>query len=331
MSAAGKTDTRRILVVRLGAMGDVLHALPAVTSLKHSHPGSRLTWAIEPKWAPLIEQNPFVDRVVLVRRGSFSALSSSYRDLRAERYDIAVDFQGLIKSALVASAARAERIFGFSTDLLRERLAGVFYSDKTPSGAAHVVDRNLDLAAAAGASTRLRVFPVPEGRPEGNLPEGDFVLASPLGGWPAKQWPRAHYRVLAERLRGELGLPLVVNLPPGADWSEPPAVPHVSALPGLIHATRRAAAIVGIDSGPMHLAAALSKPGVAIFGPTDPARNGPYGGSFQVLRAPGAETTYKRDASGDSIQRVSPGQVFEALRAILAEGRAPGRPANCCV
>ncbi len=331
MSAAGKSDLTRILVVRLGAMGDILHTLPAVASLKHSHPASRLTWAVETKWAPLLEGNPFVDRVVLINRESPASLYSSYRELRAESYDFAVDFQGLIKSALVATAARPDRIFGFDNSLLRERWAGLFYSSKTSTAAAHVVDRQLDLAAAAGGSSMLRVFPLPEGHAEGVLPEGDFVLASPLAGWGAKQWPRAHYRALAERLRAELGLPLIVNLPPGVDWNEPPSAPHVSSLAGLIHATRRAAAVIGVDSGPLHLAAALGKPGVAIFGPTDPARNGPYGGSFQVLRASGAETTYKRQATGESMARITPDQVFETLRAILSERpNASGRPANCC-
>jgi len=121
------------------------------------------------------------------------------------------------------------------------------------------------------------------------------------------------------RLRGELGIPLVLDGPPGADFSAAEAaIPHRSTLPELIYATRRAAAVVGVDSGPLHLAAALGKPGVAIFGPTDPARNGPYGGSLRILRTPVAETTYKRGAEIDpSMQSISPGDVFDALRAIL--------------
>jgi len=303
MFTADKPEIVRILVVRLGAMGDILHALPAVASLKTGHPGSRLTWVVEAKWAPLIEGNPFVDRVVLLRRQSAAALLESWRDLRSERYQMAVDFQGLLKSALVAAAARPERIFGFGYPLLRERAAGLFYSRKILTQAAHVVDRNLDLAAAAGATTALRVFSLPPGRPEGELPPGAFVLASPLAGWRSKQWPAEHYRALAARLRAELGMPLVVDLPLGnADWLRQAgmagdAVAHVSGLAGLIDATRRAAAVVGVDSGPLHLAAALEKPGVAIFGPTDPARNGPYGGTLRVLRAEGAVTTYKRNST----------------------------------
>jgi heptosyltransferase-1 len=318
MFTAANPASARILVVRLGAMGDIIHALPAVASLKHSFPGSRLTWVVEPKWAPLLEDNPFIDRLVLLRRDTLAGMVESWRSLRAERYDFAVDFQGLIKSALAASAARTDRIFGFHRTQLRERAAALFYSHKMLSRAAHVVDKNLDLAAAAGAATLLRTFPLPAGRPEGALPPGDFVLASPLAGWRAKQWPIEHYQALAARLQAELGIPLVLNGPPGSDLQ------HCSGLPGLIHATRRAAAVVGVDSGPLHLAAALGKSGVAIYGPTDPARNGPYGDSLQVLRSPAAVVTYKRGASIDETMcAISPDHVFDALKGMLGERRSP--------
>jgi heptosyltransferase-1 len=284
-------------------MGDILHALPAVASLKASHPAARITWAIEPRWAPLLEGNPYLDRLVMVRRGSLASLRETWRELRSERYHCAVDFQGLLKSALVAKAARPGRLFGFDRTQVREPAATLFYSDTVHSSASHRADQCLDLAA------------------EGELPAGDFVLASPVAGWRGKQWPLEFYGALAERLRRELGLPLVWNVP---STGKVPVVEgvgiHVSSLEGLIWATRRATAIVGVDSGPMHLAAALGKPGVAIFGPTDPARNGPYqaNAGLRVLRDAGAVTTYKRgDTIDDSMRRISPGQVFETLREAL--------------
>ena len=310
----GKPGNGHILVVRLGALGDIVHTLPAVASLKHSYPGWRLSWAVEPKWIPLLEDNPFIDRLVPIRRDSLSAVLASRRELRSERYEIAVDFQGLLKSALVASMSHPGRIFGFHQSQTRERVAGLFYSDKTLSPSVHVVDRNLDLAAAAGAASAVKVFPLPAGRPEGDLPAGDFILASPLAGWGSKQWPIEHYGVLAGRIRRELGIPLVLNGPPGSGLA------HISGLPGLIDATRRAAAVIGVDSGPMHIAAALGKPGVAIFGPTDPARNGPYGESVRILRSAEATTTYKR--GGDiaaSMRSISPDIVFEALKTVLGK------------
>jgi lipopolysaccharide heptosyltransferase I len=306
----------RILVVRMGSMGDVIAALPAVASLKHSLPRSRITWAIEPRWSVLLEGNPYVDSTILVDRHTMAGVRSAWRALRSERFDLAVDFQGLIKSALVASVARPERIIGFAAGFARESAATWFYSNKVAIRSEHAVDRNLELAAAAGASSILRTFPLPAGAPEGALPEGDFVLASPLAGWGAKQWPLENYAALAQKLRDDCGVPLVLNAPHLMDLAG--VQTHVSGIAGLIWATRKATAVVGVDSGPMHLAAALGKPGVAIFGPTDPARNGPYGGSFRVLRSPSAVTTYRRTQDPDASMRdISPDQVLTALEAIL--------------
>ncbi|MBI2680809.1 MAG: glycosyltransferase family 9 protein [Candidatus Solibacter usitatus] len=320
----------RILAVRLGAMGDILHALPAVASLKSSFPGSRVTWLVEPKWAALLEGNPFVDRVLLFHRGSLQEWMRNWRMLRAERFDLAVDFQGLMKSAIAASVSHADRLFGFRSAELRERPAAWFYSNRVASRLPHVVEKNLELAAAAGASSLLRAFAVPAGRAEGALPESAFVLASPLAGWPSKQWPLEYYGQIGRRLDRELGAPLVLNVPPGMERSASGIDGtrlHVSSLAGLIDATRRAAAVIGVDSGPLHLAAALSKPGVAIFGPTDPARNGPYGGSLAVLRSPRAVTSYKRAREIDaSMREIDPDSVFETLKTQLMR-----RTAGCAV
>ena len=317
MSAAGQ-PVSRILIVRLGAMGDIIHTLPAAASLRASFPEARITWAVEPRWAPLLDSNPSIDRVVEVERRRGGILES-LRRLRAEPYDLAIDFQGLIKSAVVARLARPGHIVGYARGAARESAAAWFYNATVETHSAHVIDMRLDLAAAAGAQILTRLFPLPEGRAEGQLPSGDFILASPLAGWGSKQWPMEHYRQLAARLRHDLGLPLVLNGPPAAlqrlgGISD--AISHVSGIPGLIHATRRAAAVIGVDSGPLHLAAALNKPGVAIFGPTDPARNGPYCDTLQVLRAPGAATTYQRgEAPSASMRQVTPDLVFDALKA----------------
>lgn len=303
--------TRRVLAVRLGAMGDIIHTLPAVASLKQSL-GCHLAWAVEERWLPLLEGNPFVDELIPVNRRSFSALRILHRALRTSGFDTAVDFQGLIKSALVAASARAGRIYGYHRSAARESLAALFYTKTCRPHAAHIVDRHLELAATAGAHAAARTFPIPPGSPEGSLPQEPFVLANPLAGWVSKQWPLEYYASLSQRLR-DAGVRLVLN------GAEPIVLPgttaHVSGLRGLIHATRRAAAVIGVDSGPLHLAAALGKPGVAIFGPTDPARNGPYGGSIRVLRSPHAQTTYKRgDSTDPAMLTVGPDEVWAALR-----------------
>jgi len=306
----------RILVVRLGAMGDIVNTLPAAASLKHGIAHSRISWIVEPRWAPLLEENPYIDEIIPFDRRSFQSLRGAWQQLRAEAFDIAVDFQGLIKSAIVASAARATRIVGFDCEVARECAATWFYSSKGGSKATHVVDQYLDLAAAAGASSLLRTFPIPAGHPEGVLPDEPFVLASPLAGWGAKQWPVESYAELGRMLREEYGLPLVVNAPKPIE--APYTRAHVSGLPGLIDATRRAVAVVGVDSGPLHLAAALGKPGVAIYGPTDPARNGPYDSSMTVLRSTSAVTSYARTHHDTSMRAITPVDVLKALQQQLA-------------
>jgi lipopolysaccharide heptosyltransferase I len=311
-----RPDVKSILVIRLGAMGDIIHALPGAASLKHSFPQARLTWVVEPAWVPLLENNGFVDRIVMFHRGEPRSWRRTRDELRAERYDLAVDFQGLTKSALIAHAARPERLAGFGSRVVRERPAGLFYSTRINSSSIHVVDQALDLAAGAGASNLVRAFPLPAGSPEGTLPQTPFALASPLAGWTSKQWPLEHYDRLAAMLRDRLGMALVLNGAPGMVPSVPGAVVHESGIPGLIDATRRASLVIGVDSGPLHVAAALGKSGVAIFGPTDPIRNGPYAGDFQVFRVPGARTSHRRGTAIDpSMRAITPEQVFAALEA----------------
>lgn len=327
-SPGGRLISSGILIVRLGAMGDILHALPAAASLKHSFPSAPLTWVVENTWAPLLQQNSFIDRVICLDRRHPRTWLRTLRELREQRFSIAMDFQGLFKSALTASLARPERLIGYDRKLVREKMAAWFYSNRVSSAAAHVVDRHLEIAAAAGAANLLRSFPLPQGVPEGDLPNGPFVLASPFAGWKSKQWPLEYFAETSRLLEERWHLPLVLNGPPSdrEALSQIPGVcVNLSGIAGLIYATRRASAVIGVDSGPMHLAAALAKPGVAIFGPTDPQRNGPYGGSMQVLTSARASVEvrlrgdYTRGSVVDqSMRDVSPAQVVDALAPVLS-------------
>lgn len=308
-------DVNNILIVRLGAMGDIIHALPGVALLKQGFPSAKIGWVVEPKWAPLIAGNGLVDRVVLFHRRQPGTWIRTRKELRELRYDLAVDFQGLIKSALVAHFAAPERIFGFGPGRVREAPAGWFYSTRVETSTVHVVDQAIELAgAAAGVARSAATFALPAGAPEGTLPTGPFVLACPLAGWTSKQWPLEYYKALARMIRERLRMPMVLNGAPGSlpavSWAER----HESGIAGLIDATRRAALVIGVDSGPLHLAAALGKCGVAVFGPTDPARNGPCGGDFEVFRASGVITTHRRGETIDpSMRAITPEQVFAAV------------------
>ena len=298
-------------------MGDVLHALPAVSSLRASFPAAEICWIIDPRWVCLLQGNPAVDRVIPFDRRRMDSIRHTLRELRSQTFDTSFDFQGLIKSAVLPFLARGCRNrWGFHRSVLREPAAAVFYTGPgfRPSSL-HVVDRSIEMIRAAGAHTVDLQSPVPEGQAEAALPDEPFILAAPFAGWASKQWPLEYYAELARLLSP---VKLVLNVAPSQidQLSQFSAFErHSSSLGGLIHATRRAAGVVGLDSGPTHLAAALAKPGVAIFGPTDPARNGPYGGSLRVLRQPKAETTYKRgNEIASSMRAIRPEMVYEQLR-----------------
>jgi heptosyltransferase I len=302
-------------------MGDVIHALPAAASLRSSFPHAEITWVVARIWQPLLAGNPALDATIPIDKGTLSGLLAARRAVRAGGFDLVLDLQGLIRSALIASASQAGTIVGYHRAEVREWPAALFYTRPTRSASTHVVDRHLDLVRAAGATNTVADFHLPPGEPQGELPAGPFVLANPLAGWPAKQWPLERFAELGRRLRQEYGVALVLNGPAAAAprLAEVPDVHvHSSGLAGLIDAARRAVAVVGVDSGPLHVAAALGRPGVAIFGPTNPARNGPYGGSLTVLRSPHAVTSYKRTHEiCSSMLAITVDDVLDALRPAL--------------
>ena len=299
-----------ILLIRLSAMGDIIHTLPAAATLKKSFPNRKLVWLIAPRWMPLLEGNPFIDDVIPFDRSTPGALWKSARRLRSVRPEWAFDFQGLVYSALLGRAAKPVVLFGFDKSVAREPLASSLYSRRIPVTGPHRVERNVQLAAAVGTEQLVCEAWIPQGHPEGDLPSEPFVLTNPFAGWPGKEWPLSSFDALGQRLRTE-GLQLVANIPANRvrDISGLKHIHlHTSTLPGLIDATRRATAVIGLDSGPLHLAAALRKPGVGLFGPTDPLRTGPFGGSMSIVRAEDVETTYKRHA-----------QIHASMKAIQIE------------
>lgn len=312
---------KSILVVRLGAMGDIVHALPAVASLRKSFPEKRIVWVVARKWKDLLDGNPNIDETILFDRENTQAIAGTWRRLRAVRPEIAIDFQGLIQSAIAGRVTKPETYFGLTGSLAREPLASLFYTRRIEASGSHRVERNLDLAAAAGATNLTFDAWIPPGRPEGRLPQRPFILTSPFAGWASKQWPIDRYEELGKQLN-EQGLDLVANVPYGREEELGHFVHlrlHSSSISGLIDATRRAAGVVGVDSGPLHLAAALGKPGVALFGPTDPAQNGPFRSRMKILRTPKARTTYKRHLKVDaSMMEITAEQVADELQRSLA-------------
>jgi heptosyltransferase-1 len=343
---------RRLLIVRLGSMGDIIHTLPAAAALRRAFPEASMGWVIEERWAELLctlpeprsgprsPRRPLIDRVHTVntklwRRSLFSMqtweqVAAGLSELRAQQYDVAVDFQGAVRSALLARWSGARVVYGAAQP--RENVASMFYTRQIIAHGNHVVEQNLSLAEAVACRPlempRIE-FPhdaAAEKRCVDRAGQiGDFVLLNPGAGWGAKQWPAERYGHVAKRL-GADGLKSLINFGPGEESlvqaveaaSEGTAQRIAGSLTELIALSRRARLFVGGDTGPMHLAAALGIPVVAIFGPTNPARNGPFGTRSIVLRNPASSTTHSRRTQPDpGLLEIGTDEVVAAARKLL--------------
>lgn len=319
---------KRILLVRMGAMGDIVHTLPAAASLRYSFPDAEIDWLVEERWAPLLEENPDLTTVHCVRSRDWRHVLQVLGELRGRSYDAALDFQGLIKSGMLAALSGSREVIGFQMTALREKLASVFYDHQVAAQGAHVVEMNLSLVRAAGANLERLEFPLPHPS-ELSLPERFFAV-SPSAGWEAKRWPAESFAELIRRAEHEWNLPAVINCGPGEEAlaerivrAASPAEPSVvqGGIRDLVAIARKASVFVAGDTGPLHVAAAAGTPVVAIFGPTSPERNGPYSARARVLRAPGIVTTYARSEDTSAIARVSVDEVFRALKEVLERPR----------
>ncbi len=321
----------RVLIVRIGAMGDVLHAMPAVAALRARHPDWFIGWAIEPKWSDLLQivgdpndlsqiEGRF-DRRALVDRwysvpagawkqrplapGTLKEILALRTLLRKEQFDLCVDMQGSVKSAVVGWMAGAGTLAGPAEP--RERVARRLYGKRVNLAAAHVVEQGCELLGAATGETlvparvALPVDEMDERWADGVVGQERFCLSSPGAGWGAKGWPTERFGQVAVEL-GRAGIRTVVNatLHGSREADNVVETSHGFArlvpcsVGQLIALTRRASVVIAGDTGPLHLAAALERPVVGIYGPTDPARNGPYGTRQRVLRDESSTTSHKR-------------------------------------
>jgi heptosyltransferase I len=345
----------RLLIVRLSSMGDILHSLPAAAALSNAFPDATLGWVVEQRWAELLctvptprsgprsRQRPLVDRIhlldtknwrtALLSTQTWERIAASLSDLRAGEYQVAVDLQGAARSGIIARWSGAPTVYGAAQP--RENVASMFYTHQVIAVGAHVIQQNIAIAEAVAG----RALEVPEAQlPHDPQADGwlkslgikEFVLLSPGAGWGAKHWPPEHYGSVAKTL-SEAGVAVLINFGPGeeglarrvASSSGNRARALETTLTQLIALTRRAQLFIGGDSGPMHLAATLRIPVVAVFGPTDPARNGPFGTRSIVLRGSSSVTSHKRRSVPDrGLLEISPEQVVEAARQLL--GKAGG-------
>lgn len=332
----------RIAIVKLSSLGDVIHAFPVARALRRARPTAHLTWIVEAREYAILRDHPDLDCVVpvdtrlwrsLIRRPRgvrqvWDKLGRLTSRIRAARFDVTLDLQGLIKSGLLTAYTGAPLRIGFSPSYCREWLNGLFTNRHVtpPPHALHVVDQYLSLLQPLGVEPGAPEFHVPL-RPEAERRIEEFlgeqgikrhdvlVALNPGAGWEAKRWPVAHMRALAERLGAERGVRVLLLWGPdeihmarqirdGLSAKAVLAPPtDLDELAALLH---RCSLVIANDTGPLHLAAALGTPCLGLYGPTRAQRNGPYGARCRGLQSPDG-----------TMAGLDPDRAFEAAESLL--------------
>jgi lipopolysaccharide heptosyltransferase I len=352
--STSRPPIQRLLIVRLSAMGDIIHTLPAAFALRQAFPDAMIGWLVEERWAellcaagaarrgPLSPQRPLVEwlhtlqltrwRKSLLSLTTLQQIATVWNDVRAMHYEVAIDLQGAMRSAVLARWSGARTVWGAAEP--RESPAGMWYTRRAIARGAHVIEQNLsvaeavtqqsiapphvlfpqDLEAAQRVSQQLKSFGIES-----------FAILNPGAGWGAKRWPAERYGEVARRL-AQQGIHSILNCGPGeeilaqqAEAASAGAIKVMAcSISELIALTGRARLFIGGDTGPLHLASAMQVPVVGIFGPTNPARNGPYGTRSIVLRSPFSTTSHARYAHPDEgMLEISVDAVVAAARQLL--------------
>lgn len=327
---------QKFLVVRLGSLGDIVHSFPAVAALRESFPDKKIVWLTHRRWRALVEAVGLASEIWELDTRSLDSIGSMRKKIRSEGFLVSVDYQGLWKSAALPFLAGIPRRIGFSFDSVREFGVPLLYTEKVKVSGVHVAEKYGELSIRAGARGALGEFSltVPEETKQSvsNMLRSNgierYVVLSPGGGWISKCWPVERFGQLALRLKQEHAMQSVINFGPGEELLAERVVamagdakpfPYSAGFGELMALLQGARCVVAGDTGPLHLADALGTRVVAIFGPTDPARNGPFIGKKTVLRAKDVESTYKRhDTPHPSLLEISVDDVMNAMGNVLS-------------
>lgn len=306
----------RFLIVRLGALGDIVHAIPVAAALRRAYPKARIDWLVGERNREILDLVPVIDRRLAIHDGL--ALVDAVRELRRTRYDVAVDVQGLLKSAVLARLSGAPRVLGFARGYVRESLARAFYTDTYDPGGGglydrgetrHVVTINLGLLGLIGIQAGAPEFPIEAvesavAREVAGRAGGRYVLLNPGAAWPNKRWPPERLGAIAAMLRDRHDVTSVVLWGPGEERLAEETVREArgaaiasppTSVADLVALARGAMLMVSGDTGPTHIAAAVGTPIVALFGPTRPERNGPWApADIAISRAEACECHHLR-------------------------------------
>lgn len=336
----------RILICRLSAIGDCILTMPLATALRRQFPGAFIAWAVQGASAPLIEEHPAVDLAIRISKQELRSPLGLWRlrqRLRSQRFDLALDPQGLTKSSLVSWLSGAPRRIGFARPLGRE-ISPWLQTQLVQSRQPHVVDRYLELLVSLGIKTgkpefRFPASPVARGKlaPFLNQPllHHGFAVVNPGAGWDSKLWPAERYTEVAEYLASRHRLSTVVVWAGDREraWGEAIVAranghalfaPKTSLLE-LGELLRNARLFVGSDTGPLHMAAAVGVSCVGIYGPTRPEECGPYGSGHRAVQAfyQSGSARQRRSAGNNAMRAVSAADVCGACDEVLSRQKTP--------
>jgi len=338
-----------ILIVKLSAIGDVIHTLPSLAELRRLYPDAHITWVVEEAAADLIIGHPHLDEVIISRRKSWikdikagkvavtlREVRTFVRRLRNRRYDLVIDFHGLLKSSMVVFLSGGKRKLGYDS---WQELSGLFLNEKIPEDMnKHAVDRYLDFLRYLGAEIHDAEFILPltdktkaEAKrllDQNHLSEKNYIAINPIAYWETKLWDNGKFAKLANAIRDQLKLDVIFTGNNGRDAADILSrmkgkginLGGKTSLPMLAEIYKSARAVITTDSGPMHLAAAVGTPVIALFGPTDPARTGPYGKGHTVIRSnlPCSPCLLKKCPTKECNAAITPEQVYAATTRIVS-------------
>lgn len=340
-----ESQCKKIALIRLGALGDIIHGLPLISAIKKETQW-HITWIAERKWEKVFSIVKGIDELILFdkpaklfKKDEILYLRNFHKFLRDKKYDVTVDLQGLFKSALISYAAKAPCSVGFSPLNRKEPLSAIFSNLRVDTKAKHIVDRNLSLLEPLGIKTQIQEFPI-------EIPHTakktindffvrlgvnkDLVVGINLSaGWKTKQWPLYRFSKTADLLVKKFGAKVVIIWGPGeesmaeevAQLMTEKSFPVSTDIPELAALLLRCSFLISSDTGPLHLAAALKTPTVALFGPTDPERNGPYGEIHKtIVHSRPCRNCYKRECKENScMEDLSVEEVLTACEDLMGE------------
>lgn len=332
-----------ILIVKLSAIGDVIHALPVAHAIKQCNPDARITWVVEKAAYDLLTNNPNIDNLILFEKARYKSLGGLIanvpafgRQLKSYRFDLVLDLQGLFKSAAISWLSGAKERLGYCDMRELSHLVSSPVCGDHHKG--HVVERYLDVIRSFGCSVNQVAFPIGITAEEQQQTESiaskagikldhHFVALAPGTNWTTKCWPTANYAELADSLYDNGIIPVIVGGPGDANLAAEitscTRIPPINLvgrtnLKQLAYLIKQAKVFIGGDTGPMHLAVAVGTPVITFFGPTDPARNGPYQGNNIIIRADrSCVNCWKRSCDKVCLDTISVGTVFTAIQRIF--------------